>query len=132
MEFLYEAAEQDGYSYRAVKAWLAGQRHRVPASDHGGGEPFGTATVHLDPKDTTCGDTNRLATDCWISSGGSLLDGRAALVADYSRTAAPPVKWLGGEMRWLVPGEQVLGMLVFPIGRRLLGPFPFQLTRSPD
>jgi hypothetical protein len=70
------------------------------------------------------------ATDCWVSSGGSLLDGRAALVADYSRTAAPPVKWLRGEMRWLVPGEQILGMLVLPVGRRLIGPFPFQMTRS--
>ena len=78
------------------------------------------------------GDTTKPATDCWVSSGGSLLDGRAALVADYSRTAAPPVKWLRGEMRWLIPGEQVLGMLVFPIGRRVIGPFPFQMTRSTD
>ena len=78
------------------------------------------------------GDTTRQATDCWVSSSGSLLDGRAALVADYSRTARPPVKWLRGEMRWLVPDAQILGMLVFPIGRRVIGPFPFQLTRSPD
>ncbi len=76
--------------------------------------------------------TTQLATDCWVSSGGSLLDGRAALVVDYSRTAAPPLKWVRGEMRWLVPGEQVLGILVLPIGRRVIGPFPFQMTRTPD
>jgi hypothetical protein len=76
------------------------------------------------------GNATRPATDCWVSSGGSLLDGRAALVADYSRTAAPPLKWLRGEMRWLAPGEQILGMLVLPVGRRLIGPFPFQMTRS--
>lgn len=74
----------------------------------------------------------RLATDCWVSSGESLLDGRPALVADYSRTARPPVKWLRGEMRWLIPGEQILGVLIFPIGRRVIGPFPFEMTHSPD
>jgi hypothetical protein len=78
------------------------------------------------------GQTIKPATDCWVSSGGSLLDGRAALVADYSRTARPPVKWLRGEMRWLVPGGQVLGMLLVPVGRRVIGPFPFQMTRSAD
>jgi hypothetical protein len=76
------------------------------------------------------GTITKQATDCWVSSGGSLLDGRAALVADYSRTARPPVKWLRGEMRWLVPGVQVLGLLVFPVGRWVIGPFPFQMTRS--
>lgn len=70
------------------------------------------------------GHSTQRATDCWVSSGGSLLDGRAALVVDYSRTAAPPLKWVRGEMRWLVPGEQILGMLVLPVGRRLIGPSP--------
>jgi CspA family cold shock protein len=52
VEFLYEAAEQDGYSFRAVEAWLVGRRHRAPASEHGG-ESFSTITFHLDPEDAT-------------------------------------------------------------------------------
>ncbi len=78
------------------------------------------------------GATTMPATDCWSSSGESLLDGRAALVADYSRTARPPVRWIRGEMRWLVPGNQVLGVLVLPMGRWVIGPFPFQMTRAAD
>ena len=78
------------------------------------------------------GATSRRATDCWVSSGESLLDGRAALVADYSRTARPPLKWIRGEMRWLVPGTQVLGVLVLPVGGRIIGPFSFQMTRAAD
>ena len=89
----------------------------------------GTGLVH---NRVRRGGSTRLATDCWVSRGESLLDGRPAVVADYSRTAKPPVKWLRGEMRWLVPGEQILGVLLFPIGRRAIGPFPFQMTRSPD
>ena len=57
---------------------------------------------------------------------------RLVWVADYSRTARPPVKWLRGEMRWMVPGGQVLGMLLVPVGRRVIGPFPFQMTRNTD
>ena len=53
VEFLYEAAEQDGYCFRAVDAWLVGQRHRAPASGHGGGQSFSTITFHLDPEDAT-------------------------------------------------------------------------------
>jgi cold shock protein len=53
VEFLYEAAEQDGYSYRAVEAWPAGQRRRARASEHGGSDSFSTITLHLDPEDAT-------------------------------------------------------------------------------
>ena len=53
VEFLYEAAEQDGYGFRAVEAWPAGQRHRAPTSELEGGEPFSTITLQLDPEDAT-------------------------------------------------------------------------------
>lgn len=62
--------------------------------------------------------------------GSSLLDGQPAVIVDYSRTAKPPVSWVRGELRWLRPGEEILGLLIFPLGRRHIGPFPFRLTRS--
>lgn len=66
-----------------------------------------------------------------VAGGGvSLLDGRPAVIVDYSRTAQPPVSWVRGELRWLKPGHEILGLLVFPLGKRRIGPFPFRLTRS--
>jgi hypothetical protein len=53
VEFLYQATEQDEYCYRAVEAWLVGQRARASASEHTGGESFSTITFHLDPEDAT-------------------------------------------------------------------------------
>jgi cold shock protein len=53
VEFLYEVAEQDEYSFRAVEAWPEGQRHRAPASELGGGESFSTIAIHLDPENAT-------------------------------------------------------------------------------
>ena len=52
VEFLFEEAEQDGYDYRVVEAWPAGHRHRVQASDEGGGAHFSTLTIHLDRQDS--------------------------------------------------------------------------------
>jgi hypothetical protein len=62
--------------------------------------------------------------------GLSLLDGRPAVIVDYSRTAKPPVSWVRGELRWLKPGHEILGVLIFPLGKRRIGPFPFLMTRS--
>jgi len=62
--------------------------------------------------------------------GLSLLDGRPAVIVDYSRTARPPVSWVRGELRWLTPGREILGLLIFPLGKYRIGPFPFSLTRS--
>lgn len=62
--------------------------------------------------------------------GLSLLDGQPAVIVDYSRTAKPPVSWLRGELRWLEPGHEILGLLIFRLGKRHIGPFPFHLTRS--
>ncbi len=62
--------------------------------------------------------------------GSSLLDGRPAVIVDYSRTAKPPVSWVRGELRWLTPGQEIIGLLIFPLGRHHIGPFPFRLTRS--
>ena len=62
--------------------------------------------------------------------GLSLLDGRPAVIVDYSRTARPPVSWVRGELRWLTPGREILGLLIFPLGKHRIGPFPFSLTRS--
>jgi ketosteroid isomerase-like protein len=59
----------------------------------------------------------------------SLLDGGPPVIVDYSGTAKPPVRWLRGELRWLRPGQEVLGLPIFPLGKRRIGPFPFQLTR---
>ena len=71
-----------------------------------------------------------------VSTGPSLLDGNPALIVTYRRTAPPPVRWMRGEVRWLEPGESLLGMLFLPIrGKMGIGPFPFLLTRpspSPD
>lgn len=61
--------------------------------------------------------------------GVSLLDGRPAVIVDYSGTAKPPVSWVRGEMRWLKPGREVLGVLIFPLGKHCIGPLPFQLAR---
>ena len=60
----------------------------------------------------------------------SLLDGQPAVIVDYSKTAKPPVSWVRGELRWLRPGQEILGLLIFPVGKRHIGPFPFRLTRS--
>lgn len=62
--------------------------------------------------------------------GSSLLDGRPAIIVDYSTTAKPPVSWVRGELRWLRPGQEILGLLIFPLGRHHIGPLPFRLTRS--
>ncbi len=62
--------------------------------------------------------------------GSSLLDGQPAVIVDYSKTAKPPVSWVRGELRWLRPGQEILGLLIFPLGKRHIGPFPFRLTRS--
>ena len=62
--------------------------------------------------------------------GVSLLDGRPAVIVDYSRTAKPPVSWVRGELRWLEPGHEILGVLIFPLGKRWIGPFPFRMARS--
>jgi hypothetical protein len=62
--------------------------------------------------------------------GLSLLNGGPAVIVDYSGTAKPPVSWLRGELRWLRPGQEMLGLLIFPLGKRRIGPFPFHLTRS--
>ena len=62
--------------------------------------------------------------------GLSLIDGRPAVIVDYSGTAKAPVSWLHGEMRWARPGEELLGVLIFPLGKRHLGPFPFRLSRA--
>ncbi len=62
--------------------------------------------------------------------GSSLLDGRPAVIVDYSKTAKPPVSWVRGELRWLRPGQEILGLLIFPVGKRRIGPLPFRLTRS--
>lgn len=69
-----------------------------------------------------------------VSTGASVLDGSPALIVSYRRTAPPPVRWLHGEVRWLEPGQSLLGMLFLPIrGRVAMGPFPFLLTRpEPD
>ena len=65
-----------------------------------------------------------------VGTGESLLDGNPALIVTYRRTAPPPVRWMHGEVRWLEPGESLLGMLFLPIrGRVVIGPFPFLLTR---
>lgn len=66
----------------------------------------------------------------WASAGTSLLDGRPAVVVDYSRTARPPVRWLRGEIRSLPAKDEVFGVLLFPLGRRALGPFPFHMVRE--
>lgn len=65
------------------------------------------------------------------AGGRSRLDGRPATIVDHS-TAKPPVSWVRGELRWLAPGTEVLGVLLFPIGRHRIGPFPFRLTRTED
>jgi hypothetical protein len=62
--------------------------------------------------------------------GVSILDGRPAVVVDYKRTAKPPVSWARGELRWWSPGSEVLGVLLFPIGAHVIGPFPFRMTRE--
>ncbi|HCU92243.1 MAG TPA: hypothetical protein DHU96_05695 [Actinobacteria bacterium] len=62
--------------------------------------------------------------------GVSMLDGQPAVIVDYSRTVGPPVNWMRGELRWLEPGQEVLGLLIFPLGQRRIGPFPFRMTRS--
>lgn len=62
--------------------------------------------------------------------GVSMLDGQLAVIVDYSRTAKPPVNWVRGELRWLEPGQEVLGLLIFPLGQRRIGLFPFRMTRS--
>lgn len=61
--------------------------------------------------------------------GVSLLDGAPVVVVDYSQTASPPVSWTRGEVRWLSPGREILGVLLFPMGKLLLGPFPFTMTK---
>lgn len=63
-------------------------------------------------------------------SGLSLLDGRPAAIMDYRETAAPPTRWMRGEVRWVEPGAVALGMLFLPVGAHIaLGPFPYLLTR---
>jgi hypothetical protein len=62
--------------------------------------------------------------------GSSLLDGQPAVIVDYSKTAKPPVSWVRGELRWLRPGQEILGLLIFPLRKHPIGPFPFRLTRS--
>ena len=65
-----------------------------------------------------------------VGTGESALDGNPALIVTYRGTAAPPVRWLRGEVRWFEPGQSLLGMLFLPIrGRLVMGPFPFLLTR---
>lgn len=65
-----------------------------------------------------------------VMPGQSLLDGRPVLVVDYSATSHPPLAWTRGELRWLTPGREVLGVLLFRLGRRVVGPVPFLLTPS--
>ncbi len=60
--------------------------------------------------------------------GVSLVDGRPAVVVDYSG-ARPPVRWVRGELRWLTPGSEVLGVLLFPVSGRFVGPLPFTMVR---
>lgn len=62
--------------------------------------------------------------------GPSLLDGRPAVIVDYSMTARPPVSWVRGELRWLEPGREILGVLIFPVSKHRIGPFPFRMARS--
>ncbi len=59
--------------------------------------------------------------------GTSVVDGRPALVIDYS-AARPPLSWVRSELRWLTPGREVLGLLMFQVAHRSLGPFPFVLA----
>jgi hypothetical protein len=68
------------------------------------------------------------AVDATASSGTSLLDGKPAIVVDYSKTSRPPGCWVRGELRWLVEGSDVLGVLLVPVRGHLLGPLPFRLT----
>lgn len=76
------------------------------------------------------GDAIEESVGATAGRGLSLLDGQPAVIVDYSRTAKPPVSWVRGELRWLEPGHDILGLLIFPLGKRYIGPFPFRLTRS--
>ena len=53
VEFLFEEAEQDGYRYRAVEAWLVGTRHPASTARDASGEPFSTF-VAPDPAAPGC------------------------------------------------------------------------------
>lgn len=65
-----------------------------------------------------------------ISSGISRFDGRPAVVVSYAETDPAPARVLRGELRWLSPDVELLGLLMIQIGRHLIGPFPFSLRRS--
>jgi hypothetical protein len=71
------------------------------------------------------GSVRAVATD-----GESVLDGRRAVIVDYSKTARRPVSLLRGELRWLTPNVEALGMLIGRIAGRTVGPFPFILRRA--
>lgn len=61
--------------------------------------------------------------------GSSRLDGRPAAVVVYRHTAPGPWKGLRGELR-VLPGGDLLGMLLLQLGPVRLGPFPYRLHRS--
>ena len=61
--------------------------------------------------------------------GSSRLDGRPAAVVVYRHTARGPWRLFRGELR-LMPDGDLLGMLMMPVGRLMIGPFPYRLTRG--
>jgi hypothetical protein len=67
---------------------------------------------------------------CTASLGMSVVDGCPVVVADYSKSGPPPVAWLRGEIRTLVPHEEVLGLLMLRLGHRVLVTMPFHMVRS--
>ncbi len=64
-----------------------------------------------------------------VARGPSMLDGRPAAVVEYSQMASPLLRRAHGELRWLRPDVELLGVL-YPFGSRLIGPFPYVMTRS--
>ncbi len=75
------------------------------------------------------GSTLRELPGATVARGPSMLDGRPAVVVEYSQMAHPLLRRAHGELRWLRPDVELLGVL-YPFGSRLIGPFPYVMTRS--
>ena len=64
-----------------------------------------------------------------LSRGRSRFDDEPVIAVSYRKTARPPVSFCQAELRWLVPGEELLGLLSIVLGPLAVGPFPFRLQR---
>ena len=67
-----------------------------------------------------------------MSAGLSRFDGRPVVTVNYAETAPFPVTRGRGEMRWLSPDTEILGLLIIlTVGQHYIGPYPYRPRRSP-